>query len=99
RDGSRARASTGSPADPPPLRGGEELGLKNPLREICTAGSVRGENPVSHGELKRARSWKRRTQPKNTYSTPGTPLLGKLTSKQDRLAIDRSELRMKPWPG
>jgi len=46
--------------------GGGELRLKNPLREICTAGSVRGEKPVNHGELKRARSWKRRTQPKNT---------------------------------
>ncbi|MGA2648523.1 MAG: hypothetical protein ABSF15_27895, partial [Candidatus Sulfotelmatobacter sp.] len=43
-------------------------------------GSVRGENPGSHGELTRARSWKRRKQPKNTYCPPGTPLLGSVRS-------------------
>jgi len=26
---------------------------------------------MSHGGLKRARSWKRRTQPKEAYSSPG----------------------------
>src|SRR5580700_5754790 len=47
--------------------GGGESRLKNPLREICTVGSVREEIPMSHGGLKRARSWKRRTQPKDAF--------------------------------
>src|SRR5215471_16030173 len=37
------------------LDGSGESRLKNPLREICTAGSVRGENQMSHGGPKRAR--------------------------------------------
>jgi uncharacterized membrane protein len=51
--------------------GGGESRLKNPLREICTVGSVRGRSLMSHGGLKRARSWKRRIQPKEAYSSPG----------------------------
>ncbi len=31
------------------LGGRRESRLKNPLREICTVGSVRGENPVEPG--------------------------------------------------
>jgi hypothetical protein len=57
-----------------PCLGGQNY-LRNPLRQFCTVGSVRG-SPASHGGLKRARSWKRRTQPKKTYSFAGTPLLG-----------------------
>src|ERR1700678_2028948 len=32
-------------SDHPYLGGSDEYGLRNPLREICTAGSVRGEIP------------------------------------------------------
>ena len=45
--------------------------MKNPLREICTVGSVRGESPMRHDGPKRARSWKRRTQPRKVYSASG----------------------------
>ena len=38
--------------------------MKNPLRKICTAGSVRGEIALSHGRPIRARSWKRRIEAK-----------------------------------
>ena len=33
---------------------------------------------MSQGLPKRARSWKRRIQPRKTYSASGSPLLGKL---------------------
>jgi hypothetical protein len=46
------------------------------LREICTAGSVRGENKMGHGGPKRARSWKRRTEPRKAYRSWRSPLLG-----------------------
>lgn len=53
------------------LGGHRESRLKNPLRKICTAGSVRGGDPRrATGELTRARTWKRRQQPKNTYRSP-----------------------------
>src|SRR5262249_39770255 len=58
------------------LDGSGESRLKNPLREICTAGSVRGENQMSHGGPKRARSWKRRTEPRKAYHSWRSPLLG-----------------------
>ena len=32
---------------------------------------TRRRSPMSHGGLKRARSWKRRIQPKEAYSSPG----------------------------
>jgi hypothetical protein len=41
------------------LGGGGEYCLRNPLREICTVGSVRGETSVGHGGSSRARSRKR----------------------------------------
>jgi TonB family protein len=60
-------------------RGGRgESRLKNPLREICTVGSVRGENQLGHGGPTRARSWKRRTGPRNTCHPGGSLLLGSL---------------------
>jgi hypothetical protein len=55
--------------------------LTNPLREICTVGSVRGTSPMSQGLPKRARSWKRRIQPRKTYSVSGSPLLGNLRER------------------
>src|SRR2546429_3941112 len=49
-----------------------ESRLRNPLREICTVGSVREEpSRWCHGGPKRARSWKRRILPRNTYSLSG----------------------------
>ena len=43
--------------------------LRNPLREICTVGSVGEETSRwCHGRPKRARSWKRRIQPRKTYT-------------------------------
>src|SRR5215472_16906124 len=45
--------------------------LTNPLREICTVGSVREESPKRHDGPKRARSWKRRRQPRKVYSASG----------------------------
>src|SRR2546430_5577201 len=63
-------------ADHTHLGGSGESRLKNPLRKICTAGSVRGEILLSHGGLNRARNWKRWIQPKNTYSSARSPLLG-----------------------
>src|SRR6266704_1168384 len=74
--GNPATASVVETADHALLGGCGEHGLKNPLREICTVGSVRGEIMVSHGGLKRARNWKRWRQPKKAYSLPRSPLLG-----------------------
>ena len=74
--GNPATASVVATADHALLGGCGEHGLKNPLREICTVGSVRGEIMVSHGGLKRARNWKRWRQPKKAYSLPRSPLLG-----------------------
>src|SRR5262252_2253433 len=45
--------------------------LTNPLREICTVGSVREESPKRPDGPKRARSWKRRRQPRKVYSASG----------------------------
>src|SRR5262249_32677609 len=64
------------------LDGSGESRLKNPLREICTAGSVRGENQMSHGGPKRARSWKRRTEPRKAYRSWRSPLLGGLSTNR-----------------
>ncbi len=48
------------------------------MREIRTLGSVRGEGHRHYGEPKRARSWKRRTQPRRYLQAPIVPrLLGK----------------------
>lgn len=65
--------------------------MKNPLREICTAGSVRGENEMGHGGPKRARSWKRRIEPRKAYSLWSSPLLGVCVNAEP--ASDRSRLR------
>jgi RHS repeat-associated protein len=50
--------------------------LRNPLREICTAGSVRGETSVGHGGPKRARSRKRWKEAKGSLQPTQSPLLG-----------------------
>src|SRR5260370_42138622 len=71
-----APVSVVAAADHTHLGGSGESRLKNPLRKICTAGSVRGEILMSHGGLNRARNWKRWIQPKNTYSSTRSPLLG-----------------------
>jgi hypothetical protein len=48
------------------------------VREIRTLGSVRGEGHRHYGEPKRARSWKRRIQPRGYLQAPMVPrLLGK----------------------
>ena len=70
------RASTSSSvaaaSDSPCLDVPGESCLRNPLREICTVGSVREEiSWWCHGGPKRARSWKRRTQSRKTYSLSG----------------------------
>ena len=53
-----------------------EYCLRNPLREICTVGSVRGETSVGHGGPKRARSRKRWTEAKGSLQLTESPLLG-----------------------
>src|SRR5262249_37292655 len=63
-------------SDHPLLGGSGESRLKNPLRKICTAGSVRGESKMGHGGPKRARSWKRRIGPRKAYRLWRSPLLG-----------------------
>jgi hypothetical protein len=64
--------SVAATSDSPCLDVTGESCLRNPLREICTVGSVRDEiSRWCHGGPKRARSWKRRTQPRKTYSLPG----------------------------
>src|SRR6266566_668272 len=87
--GNPATASVVETADHALLGGCGEHGLKNPLREICTVGSVRGEIMVSHGGLKRARNWKRWRQPKKAYSLPRSPLLGGIASylRRERVQI------------
>src|SRR6266705_1284621 len=74
--GNPAPASVVATSDHTGLGGNGESRLKNPLRKICTAGSVRGEILTSHGGLNRARNWKRWKQPKKTYSSTRSPLLG-----------------------
>src|SRR5262249_7708899 len=64
-------------SDLTPLAQCGEPRLRNPLRLIGTVGSARGESRRRHGEPTRARSWKRRTQPRNTYSPLCSPLLGR----------------------
>src|ERR1035438_7630520 len=60
-------SSVAAASDPPCLDVPGESCLRNPLREICTVGSVREEiSRWCHGGPKRARSWKRRTQPRKT---------------------------------
>jgi hypothetical protein len=69
--------SVAATSDQPCLEVTSESCLRNPLQEIRTVGSVREE--LSWGAMvlpKRARSWKRRIQPRNTYSPSGSPLLG-----------------------
>ena len=71
-------SSVAATSDSPCLDVTGESCLRNPLREICTVGSVRGEIfRWCHGGPKRARSWKRRIQPRQTYS-----LLGLLYSER-----------------
>src|SRR5208282_3589998 len=53
---------------------------RNPLRQSCTVGFARGESRRRHGEPKRARSWKRRIGPRNTFSPSCFPLLGGRTA-------------------
>jgi hypothetical protein len=51
------------------------------VREIRTLGSVRGEGHRRYGEPKRARSWKRRIQPRRYLQGPMVPrLLGRSTA-------------------
>jgi phosphate transport system substrate-binding protein len=50
--------------------------LRNPLREICTVGSVRGETLVGHGGPKRARNRKRWKEAKGSLQPTKSPLLG-----------------------
>src|ERR1044071_6424846 len=65
-------SSVAAASDLPYLDVTGESSLRNPLREICTVGSVREETSRwCHGRPKRARSWKRRTQPRETYSLSG----------------------------
>jgi hypothetical protein len=65
-------SSVAAASDSPCLDVTGESCLRNPLREICTVGSVReGISRWCHGGPKRARSWKRRTQPRKTYSPSG----------------------------
>ena len=46
--------------------------IKHPWASAgSTAGSVRGESPMSHGRLTRARNWKRWIRPKQAYSSSG----------------------------
>jgi hypothetical protein len=71
-------SSVAATSDSPRLDVTGESCLRNPLREICTVGSVREEiSGWCHGGPKRARSWKRRIQPRQTYS-----LLGLLYSER-----------------
>jgi hypothetical protein len=54
--------------------------------EICTVGSVRGESVgLAMVDLNQARSWKRRTQPRNTYSASASLLLGEMSGKSCQL--------------
>src|ERR1700746_1175781 len=54
-----------------------EWHLRNPLRGNLHGGVCEGgERWGCHGRPKRARSWKRRQQPRKAYTTPGSPLLG-----------------------
>src|SRR5712691_977649 len=70
-------ASSAAASDSTSLDVPGESCLRNPLREICTVGSVREETSRwCHGRPKRARSWKRQKQPRKTYSPSGSPLLG-----------------------
>lgn len=65
-------SSVAAASDSPCLDVTGESRLRNPLRKICTVGSVREEiSRWCHGGPKRARSWKRRTQPRKTYSLSG----------------------------
>src|SRR5580700_4112500 len=64
-------ASVAAASDSTSLDVPGESGLRNPLREICTVGSGREESRWCHGGPKRARSWKRRIQPRKTYSLSG----------------------------
>jgi zinc-finger of transposase IS204/IS1001/IS1096/IS1165 len=50
--------------------GDGESNLRNLVREIRTLGSVRGEGHRRYGEPKRARSWKRRIQPRKYLQAP-----------------------------
>ena len=70
-------SSVAAASDSPCLDVTGESCLRNPLREICTVGSVREElSRWGHGGPKRARSWKRRIQPRKHLQPIGTPLLG-----------------------
>ena len=51
--------------------------LRNPLREICTVGSVRGEISVGHGEPNHARSRKRWKEAQGRVQPTRSPLSGK----------------------
>jgi len=60
-----------------------EWHLRNPLRGNLHGGVCEGgERWCCHGRPKRARSWKRRIQPRKTYSAPGSPLLGEMSGKR-----------------
>src|ERR1700730_13519522 len=58
------------------LLAGREYCLRNPLRQFCTVGSVRGETSVGHGGPKRARSRKRWKEAKGSLRPTESPPLG-----------------------
>jgi hypothetical protein len=62
-------ASEQPPAAPHCARSGGEFVLRNRVREMRTLGSVRGAVAAGYGEPKRARSWKRRIQPRGYLRT------------------------------
>ena len=73
--GNPTAASVVATPDHALLENGEYC-LRNPLREICTVGSVRGETSVGHGGPKRARSRKRWKEAKGSLQPTKSPLLG-----------------------
>ena len=56
-----------------------ESRLRNPLRGNLHGGVCEGRGRwCCYGQPNRARSWKRRTQPRNAYSAPRSLLLGEI---------------------
>ncbi len=73
--GNPTAASVVATPDHALLESGEYC-LRNPLREICTVESVRGETSAGHGGPKRARSRKRWKEAKGSLQPTKSPLLG-----------------------
>jgi hypothetical protein len=55
---------------------------EEPAAVILHGGACEGERRRCYGEPKRARSWKRRKEPRTTYSLSRFPLLGRKGRKQ-----------------